>query len=129
MIAFAAKPSCLAPPLAWKPPGNSSIRSWTGLRRTSPNFQITRREPGAPRKPINYWSAMADTGGSHNKLPREVLPGVHVYPNPAEVALGASRRFVDYAWQSIARHGQFFVALSGGHTPQQMFQLLASPEF
>ncbi len=72
---------------------------------------------------------MADTGGNRKKLPREILPGVHVYPNPAEVALGAARMFVDYAWQSIARHGQFFAALSGGKTPQQLFQLLATPEF
>jgi 6-phosphogluconolactonase len=72
---------------------------------------------------------MADTGGNPNRLPREILPGVHVYPNPAEVALGAARMFVEFAWQSIARHGQFFAALSGGKTPQQLFQLLASPEF
>ena len=54
---------------------------------------------------------------------------MHVYPNPAEVARGAARLFVDYAWQSIAKDGQFMVALSGGNTPRQMFELLASDEF
>jgi 6-phosphogluconolactonase len=72
---------------------------------------------------------MAGTGGTLNSLPREVLPGVHVYGNPAEVARGSARHFVDYAWEAIAKDGQFMVALSGGNTPRQMFQLLASEEF
>ena len=72
---------------------------------------------------------MADTGGIHNSVPPEILPGVHVYPNPVEVARGAARLFVEYAWQSIAKDGQFMVALSGGNTPRAMFQLLASDEF
>src|SRR5579863_10456434 len=78
---------------------------------------------------MNYWSAMADTGGIRKGVPTEILPGVYVYPGPAEVARGAARLFVDYAWQSIAKHGQFMVALSGGNTPRQMFELLASDEF
>lgn len=72
---------------------------------------------------------MADTGGTHKGAAREILPGVHVYSNPTEVARGAARLFVDYAWQSIARDGQFMVALSGGSTPQMLFQFLASEEF
>src|SRR5579863_5090481 len=78
---------------------------------------------------MNYWSAMADTGGIRKGVPTEILPGVYVYPGPAEVARGAARLFVDYAWQSIAKHGQFMVALSGGNTPRQMLELLASDEF
>jgi 6-phosphogluconolactonase len=72
---------------------------------------------------------MADTGGIRKGVPLEVLPGVFVYPDPAEVARGAARQFVDYAWQSIAKEGQFMVALSGGNTPRTMFELLASDEF
>jgi 6-phosphogluconolactonase len=72
---------------------------------------------------------MADTGGNLSSVPREILPGVLVYPNPTEVARAAARHFVDYAWQSIARYGQFFVALSGGNTPRMMYRLLASAEF
>jgi 6-phosphogluconolactonase len=72
---------------------------------------------------------MADTGGNRKGVPREILPGVRVYPNPAEVARGAARMFVDYAWQSIAKYGQFMVALSGGNTPRMLFEFLASDEF
>jgi 6-phosphogluconolactonase len=72
---------------------------------------------------------MAGTGENHKGVPREILPGVRVYPNPAEVARAAARLFVDYAWQSIARYGQFSVALSGGTSPRMLFELLASSEF
>jgi 6-phosphogluconolactonase len=72
---------------------------------------------------------MADTGGNRKDAPREILPGVRVYPNPSEVARGAARLFVDYAWQSIAKYGDFMVALSGGNTPRMLFQILASEEY
>jgi len=72
---------------------------------------------------------MAGSGENFNSVPREILPGVRVYPNPAEVARAAARLFVDYAWQAIAKDGQFFVALSGGSTPQLLFGVLASDEF
>src|SRR5579863_2700462 len=72
---------------------------------------------------------MDDTGGIRKGIPQEILPGVDVYLDPAEVARGATRLFIDYAWQSIAKDGRFMVALSGGETPRQMFQLLASDEF
>src|SRR5712671_6419401 len=79
---------------------------------------------------MNSWSAMADTGDDLLKSEsREILPGVRVYPNPADVARGAARLFVDYAWQSIARYGEFMIALSGGNTPRMLFQFLASEEF
>ena len=72
---------------------------------------------------------MDDTGGIRKGVPQEILPGVHVYADPNEVARGATRLFIDYAWQSIAKDGRFMVALSGGNTPQLMFQNLASEEF
>jgi 6-phosphogluconolactonase len=72
---------------------------------------------------------MGDTGANLNRLPREVLPGVWVCPNAEELARTAARRFVDWAWQAIARDRQFSVALSGGSTPQALFRLLASEEF
>ena len=72
---------------------------------------------------------MADTGGNLKGVSREILHGVRVYPNPTEVARAAARLFVDYAWQSISRDGQFLVALSGGNTPRIMYKLLASDEF
>jgi 6-phosphogluconolactonase len=72
---------------------------------------------------------MTDTGENLKDAPREILPGVRVYANPAEVARAAARLFVDFTWQSIARYGQFHVALSGGNTPRLMYELLASAEF
>ena len=63
---------------------------------------------------------MADTGENPKSGPGEILHGIRVYPNPTEVARAAARLFVDYAWQSIARYGQFLVALSGGNTPRMM---------
>jgi len=72
---------------------------------------------------------MADTGEIPKGVSAEILPGVQVFADPEEVARGSARLFVDYAWQSIAKHGQFMVALSGGTTPKRMFQLLASDQF
>lgn len=69
-------------------------------------------------------------GGLHGlTAAREVAPGLLVCPDAAAVARGAARMFVEWAWQSIARDGRFFVALSGGHTPRDFFRLLASPEY
>jgi 6-phosphogluconolactonase len=72
---------------------------------------------------------MADAGGIRKGVPQEILPGVQVYLDPSEVARGAARLFIDYAWQSIAKDGKFMVALSGGTTPRHMFEYLASDEF
>jgi len=72
---------------------------------------------------------MADAGENRNLLPREVLPGVFVCADAAEVARSAARRFVDWAWQAIAKDGHFHVALSGGSTPRDLYRLLATSEF
>src|SRR5580700_10156554 len=129
MTACAATRRFSTAPMASKRPGPSWIPFWIIFSRTNPNFPTMRRAPGAHVKPTNCWSAMAETGGIHKGVAAEILPGVHVYGDPAEVARGAARHFVEYAWQSISRHGQFMVALSGGETPRAMFVLLASDEF
>jgi 6-phosphogluconolactonase len=72
---------------------------------------------------------MEDAGANRSLLPREVLPGVLGGPDAGEVARAAARRFVDWAWQAIARDGKFQVALSGGSTPRGMYRLLATQEF
>jgi 6-phosphogluconolactonase len=72
---------------------------------------------------------MDGTGANPEMLPREILPGVLVCANAAELARLAARRFVDWAWQSIAKDGNFNVALSGGSTPRELYRLLATPEF
>jgi 6-phosphogluconolactonase len=78
---------------------------------------------------MNFWSAMDDTGVNRNGAPREILPGVLVCADAEDVARTAARRFVDWAWQAIARDGQFHVALSGGSTPLALYRLLASGEY
>ncbi len=79
--------------------------------------------------PKNFWSVMGESGVNPNWLPREIMPGVLVCADPAEVAHAAARRFVDIAWQAIAQEGRFDVALSGGSTPKALYKLLASSEF
>jgi 6-phosphogluconolactonase len=51
-------------------------------------------------------------------------PEIKVVPDPAAFAAEGAQRFVDAAIQAIAINGRFCVALSGGHTPQGMFELL-----
>jgi 6-phosphogluconolactonase len=72
---------------------------------------------------------MAGTGANPDMLPREIVPGVYVCADPPELARTAARRFVDWAWQSIAKDGKFNVALSGGSTPRELYRVLATPEF
>jgi 6-phosphogluconolactonase len=72
---------------------------------------------------------MAGTGENPEMIPREILPGVYVCADAPDVARAAARHFVDWAWQSIAKDGNFNVALSGGSTPRDLFRLLATPEF
>jgi 6-phosphogluconolactonase len=60
---------------------------------------------------------------------REILPGVLVCADADSVARVAARYFVEWAWQAIGQDGRFNVALSGGHTPQALFRVLASQEF
>lgn len=76
---------------------------------------------------------MGDSGTTRREntasLVRVAHPEVHVYPNPTTVARAAARQFVEWAWQFIAREGTFSVALSGGHTPREFYQVLASKEY
>jgi 6-phosphogluconolactonase len=60
---------------------------------------------------------------------REILPSVMVCADAESVARVAARYFVEWAWQAIGQDGRFDVALSGGHTPETLFRVLASPEF
>ena len=95
-------------------------------------------KPDFPNYPAGSWGPreadeLLERDGRHWRkpysLPREVLPGVFVCADAMEVARTAARRFVDWAWQAIARDGQFHVALSGGSTPREMYRLLATSEF
>ncbi|HYL09292.1 MAG TPA: 6-phosphogluconolactonase [Candidatus Acidoferrales bacterium] len=72
---------------------------------------------------------MDDAGTTRNLLPREIRPGVFVCMDAESVARAASRYFVEWAWQAIAQHGVFRVALSGGSTPRAFYRCLASDEY
>src|SRR5260370_39590139 len=108
MTACAAMRRYLTAPTAWKLLGRWWIPFLSIFNRTNQNFPTTRRGRGVPRKPMNSWSAMADTGENlkAKSESREILPGVLVYPNPAEVARAAARLFVDYGWQAMSRDGR-----------------------
>jgi len=54
---------------------------------------------------------------------------IKVLPTPAAVATEGAERFVNAAVEAIALRGRFSVALSGGHTPEAMFELLASEPY
>src|SRR5580698_6637752 len=115
-------PHCLIAPMAWKLPGRWSIRSWKPGAAKKGLCRSTQRGAGDRKNPTNYWSAMGDSGANRSGLPREVLPNVYVCADPTEVARAAARRFVDWAWQAIARDGHFNAALAGGSTPKAMYR-------
>jgi 6-phosphogluconolactonase len=54
---------------------------------------------------------------------------LNVFNNEDEVLNGLANYFVATAAKSIADHGQFSVALSGGNSPKKLYELLASPLF
>lgn len=54
---------------------------------------------------------------------------IQVFDSSQAVAKAGAELFRDLAQKQIQDHGRFTVALSGGSTPKQMFELLASPDF
>jgi 6-phosphogluconolactonase len=54
---------------------------------------------------------------------------LNIFNTEAEVLNGLANYFVETASHSIASHGQFSVALSGGTSPKKLYELLASPLF
>ena len=74
-------------------------------------------------------SEESKAGATVGPVTREIMPGVVVCKDAESVALAAARYFVQWAWQAIGQDGKFNVALSGGHTPETLFRLLASQEF
>lgn len=53
-----------------------------------------------------------------------IIPGDH-----QETIAFALEHFIDTANRAITEHGAFFVALSGGSTPKEIYQKLASQEY
>lgn len=62
-------------------------------------------------------------------LGRVTPPAVRIFPIPEDVAHAAARLFVELAWQAVAQHGSFCVALAGGNTPRAMYRVLAGRDF
>ncbi len=54
---------------------------------------------------------------------------INIYASVDELLEKLAEYFVDSANQSIAEHGRFSVALSGGASPEKLYGLLASPSF
>jgi 6-phosphogluconolactonase len=57
------------------------------------------------------------------------VPSKTVWKDLDAMSMAAAHFFVAACHQAIARHGKFSVALSGGHTPEKLYELLASPAF
>jgi 6-phosphogluconolactonase len=54
---------------------------------------------------------------------------VKVFDNKSEISTAAAEMFVEIAQQSISQNGKFTVALTGGSSPEQLYALLAQPEY
>jgi 6-phosphogluconolactonase len=54
---------------------------------------------------------------------------INVFNNENEVLNGLANYFVETSAKSIADHGQFSVALSGGNSPKKLYELLASSSY
>ncbi len=50
---------------------------------------------------------------------------LRIFPTPGDLAEGLADAFVENADGAIAEHGAFFVALAGGTTPKNAYELLA----
>lgn len=57
------------------------------------------------------------------------VPQKTVWKDYEAMSIAAAHCFVAACHQAIARHGKFVVALSGGSTPERLYELLASPAF
>jgi len=53
-------------------------------------------------------------------------PKIQIFKDISELSLAAAEIFIESSSQAIAQRGQFLIALSGGGTPNHLFQLLAS---
>jgi len=54
---------------------------------------------------------------------------VEIYSDPAELTQAAARLFVAAGTTAVSQNGRFLVALSGGGTPQALFQRLSEPDY
>lgn len=57
------------------------------------------------------------------------MTSVYEYPDASHLAIGAAEQIIALADASISERGQFSLALSGGSTPQTLYELLATPAY
>lgn len=58
--------------------------------------------------------------------PRHII---HAYPDLDSLTLAGAEFWLNEANQAIQQRGAFYVALTGGSTPQSLYRLLATPDF
>ena len=56
-------------------------------------------------------------------------PDSHIFPHQTALVETAAELFVAWAETAVTQHGRFLVALSGGGTPQALFQRLSQPDY
>ena len=64
-----------------------------------------------------------------NPSPIRIIPEGRVFDSSADVCSALAHEWMELAQNAIAVRGAFHVALSGGNTPQQLYERLAAPEF
>ena len=52
-----------------------------------------------------------------------------IFDDPRALAAAAAERWLALYQESVTEHGVFHVALAGGSTPRQLYQLLSQPDF
>lgn len=57
------------------------------------------------------------------------MANVLIFPDPQRLAQAAAEEFIQIAETAVKKRGVFTVALSGGTTPQMLYQLLATEPF
>jgi 6-phosphogluconolactonase len=57
------------------------------------------------------------------------MTSIHEFPDSGTLAVGAAEHLIELANSAIAEHGRFSIALSGGSTPQSLYELLATPSY
>lgn len=60
---------------------------------------------------------------------RSIHLSLHIHKDPAAMAERAAHLFAAACEEAIGERGSFRVALSGGHTPTPLFQLLTKPDW
>src|SRR6185437_2391621 len=109
--------------------GRPCNRSSMHGRRPAPgDCKPTRLEAKGPRKPTSSWPATAGAGERSVRMARssEANRQVITLPGPATQAQAAAERVIT---RIAANSGRVAICLSGGSSPKQLFELLATDAY